>query len=230
MTQSEKEKYQKLTQQVLPFDFWDEEKEREQKKIEDLPYYDNPVNDNQKLFNLQKEYYMGRQTALTDIFVILNRIAPRLLNVEINHSAGKRRFTQATIDAMAIDAVCLFIEQIKKNQLIIETSFVAYLRLQVLKILNGRTKADMFEAYCKKHRVMIFNMSEAEKKSVKMRFELELRRKSMSESEVWEMIKEARLLKSELPTLSEEEQRIERQVFKQKWYGYTLEEVERLGA
>ena len=52
----------------------------------------------------------------------------------------------------------------------------------------------------------------------------------MSESEVWEMIKEARLLRAELPTLSEEEQESERQVFKQKWYGYTVEEAERLGA
>lgn len=214
---------------MFPY-FEEQERLAEQARIEALPYYKNPVNDNQKLFNLQKEYYMGRQTALTDIFMILNEIAPRLLNVEINHSAGKRRFTQSAIDAMAIDAVCLFIEQIKKNHLIIETSFVAYLRLQVLKVLNGRTKAEMFEQYCIKHNLMIFNMSEAEKKNVKMRFELELRRKSMTESELWEMINDARTLKAELPELSEEEQEAERQLFKLRWYGYTLEEVERLGA
>ena len=225
----ELEKWSHLKQQVLPFDFWKEEEAERQERIHNLPYYEHPETDNQRLFNLQKEYFEGRESALTETFELLLKIAPRLLNVEINHSDGKRRFTQAVIDSMALDAVCLFIEQIKKNRLIIEKSFVAYLRLQVLKVLNGRTKADMFEAYCIKNKLCIFNMSEEEKKNVKLRFELELRRKTMTEQERWEMMREAQILKSVLPTLSEKEQDVERQVFKQKWYGYSLEEVERMG-
>ncbi|MBO5922390.1 MAG: hypothetical protein J6Q48_08410, partial [Bacteroidaceae bacterium] len=60
----ELEKWSTLKQQVLPFDFWEEEKNEEQKKIDQLPYYPEPVNDNQRLFNLQKEYYKGREKAL----------------------------------------------------------------------------------------------------------------------------------------------------------------------
>lgn len=163
----------KLKQQVLPFDFWEEEKENE---MGQLPFYEHPQNDNQLLFNLQKEYYEGDEKALARIFLKLMEIAPKLVNKEMNNAKKKRTFTKEAKEEMAMDAVCLFIQQIKKNQLIIRESFVAYLFLQVRKVMNTRTKAQMFEAYCRKHNINLFYLSEEEKVSVKQNFEASLKK------------------------------------------------------
>jgi hypothetical protein len=175
MTQSERDHYMTLHQQVLPFDFWQEEEAEAKAEIQSLPYYDEPTNDNERLFNLQKEYYGGRESALTETFTILNEVAPKLINIEMNkHAKTKRYFTQDVIDDMAMDATCLFINQIKKNHLIIRTSFVAYLRLQVLKVMNNRTKAQRFEEFCRKNHVNLFYLSDDEKALFKLKFEEEL--------------------------------------------------------
>ena len=179
MTESERARYLSLHQQVLPFEFWtQEEAEKKAKKdaeLAEMPYYPEPINDNQKLFNLQRDYYGGRESALTEIFMILDDIAARLINIEMNVKAKtKRYFTQDVIDDMAMDATCLFINQIKKNHLIIRTSFVAYLRLQVLKVMNNRTKAQRFEQFCREHHVNIFYLSDEEKALFKLKFEEEL--------------------------------------------------------
>lgn len=172
LTPNEKQKYMTMQQQVLPFEFWKEEEKERQAVIQALPYYPEPENDNQKLFNLQKEYYEGRESALVDMFTILNNVAPKLINIEMNST--KRYFTQDKIDELAIDAVCLFIRQIKKNNLKIQKSFIAYLRLQVLKVVNNQTKAQQFEKYCKENKINIFYLSEEEKANVKLEFEKKL--------------------------------------------------------
>lgn len=179
MTESEREKYKGLRQQVLPFEFWSKEeaeaKEKKEAELDNMPYYPEPITDNQRLFNLQREYYGGRESALTEIFMLLDDIAARLINIEMNVKAKtKRYFTQDVIDDMAMDATCLFINQIKKNHLIIRTSFVAYLRLQVLKVMNNRTKAQRFEEFCRKNHVNIFYLSNDEKALFKLKFEEEL--------------------------------------------------------
>lgn len=179
MTESERARYMGLHQQVLPFEFWTKEeaeaKAKAESELDKMPYYPEPVTDNQRLFNLQREYYGGRESALSDTFMLLNEIAPRLINIEMNVKAKtKRYFTQDVIDEMAMDATCLFINQIKKNHLIIRTSFVAYLRLQVLKVMNNRTKAQRFEEFCRKNHVNIFYLSDDEKALFKLKFEEEL--------------------------------------------------------
>lgn len=179
MTESERARYKTLHQQVLPFEFWKQEEAEEKAKAETeldkMPYYPEPETDNQRLFNLQREYYSGRESALSEIFMLLDDIAARLINIEMNVKAKtKRYFTQDVIDDMAMDATCLFINQIKKNHLIIRTSFVAYLRLQVLKVMNNRTKAQRFEEFCRKNHVNLFYLSDDEKALFKLKFEEEL--------------------------------------------------------
>ena len=221
----ELEKWSQLKQQVLPFDFWEDEKAEKQEKIHNLPYFDNPETDNQRLFNLQKEYYEGREEALTEMFELMIKIAPKLVNKVMGTSKKKRSFTKQKKEEFAMDAVCLFIQQIKKNELIIEESFVAYLYLQVTKVMNTRTKAQKLESFCKRNKINLFNLSEEEKNAVKMRFELELRREEMKDEEIWEMRSEAAELQKQFDDLSESEKETARVLFKQKWYGYTLDEV-----
>lgn len=224
----ELEKWSHLKQQVLPFDFWKEEEAEKQEKIHNLPYYEKPETDNQRLFNLQKEYYEGHEEALTEMFQVMIGIAPKLVNKVMNTSKKKRTFTKQKKEEMAMDAVCLFIQQIKKNDLIIKESFIAYLYLQVNKVMNTRTKAQMLESFCKRNQINLFNLSEDEKNAVKMRFELELRREAMTEEEIWEMRKEARELQRQFDSFPEKEREKARILFTQKWYGYSLDEVTKM--
>ena len=164
---------------VLPFDFWEEEAEAEKerfcRKVEELKTFAAPKNENEQLFNLQKEYYKGNDKALSQMFVVLLKVAPKQVNIEMCSSKGRRRFSQDRIDEMALDAVGLFIEQIKKNRLIITESFISYLRLQVRKVMNGQTKAQKFEKFCIKNHIPIFSMTPEEKAAVKNQFEKELK-------------------------------------------------------
>lgn len=224
----ELEEWSRLKQQVLPFDFWEEERAEKKKKIRSLPYFENPETDNQRLFNLQKEYYEGREEALTEMFDLMIKIAPKLVNKVMSTSKKKRSFPKLKKEEFAMDAVCLFIQQIKKNELIIKESFVAYLYLQVNKVMNTRTKAQMLETFCRRNKINLFSLSEDEKNAVKMRFELELRRESMTEEEIWEMRMEAQRLQKQFDDFPEEEREKARILFTQKWYGYTLDEVTRM--
>ena len=49
----ELEKWSTLKQQVLPFDFWEEEKKREAEKLASLPHFPEPKNDNEYLLECQ---------------------------------------------------------------------------------------------------------------------------------------------------------------------------------
>lgn len=223
----ELEKWSTLKQQVLPFDFWEEEKNEEQKKIDALPYYPEPVNDNQRLFNLQKEYYKGREKALDEMFLKFMEIAPKIINVEKN-TGCKRKFTKSKMNEMALDATCLFIQQIKTNKLMIKTSFIAYLRLQVLKVMNKHTKGMDFEKYCVKNKINIFMLSELEKQKVKKEFELMRRLSNMTEIEINTMCKEAQELKERCPLMSVTEWNAALNLFRHRWHGIEPDEAIRI--
>lgn len=160
-------------QLLLPFDFWEEEEKAEQKKlaekVAELRTYQKPENDNQRLFNLQKAHYSGDRGVLGEMFIILVKVAARLVNQEMH--SRRLRFTQEKIDELSVDAAAMVVEQIRKNKLMVETSFVAYLRLQVLKVMFGQTKAERFEKYCQRNRIDLFSLDDEQKQSLKQRFE-----------------------------------------------------------
>lgn len=223
----ELEKWSTLKQQVLPFDFWEEEKNEEQKVIDALPYFPEPENDNQRLFNLQKDFYKGREKALDEMFLKFMEIAPKIINIEKNNGC-KRKFTQSQINEMAIDATCLFIQQIKKNKLIIKTSFIAYLRLQVLKVMNKHTKGMDFEKFCIKNKINLFVLSELEKQRVKREFELLRRLSNMTEYEINNMCREALELTKALPAMTEREKKAATNLFLHRWHGIEPDEAIRI--
>ena len=71
----------------------------------------------------------------------------------------------------------VMVEQYEKNNLLVQTSFIAYLRLQVLKAMYAQTKGEKFEVWCKKHRRNIFSLSDKAKCIYKAQFEQELQMK-----------------------------------------------------
>lgn len=159
---------------VLPFDFWEKEAQQEQekfcRKVKELKTYEAPKNENEKLFNLQKRYYEGDQKALGQMFILLQTVGAKLVNIEA-HSRKKLRLTQERIDELALDSAALVIEQIQKNRLMVSNSFVAYLRLQVLKVMFGQTKGEKFEKYCRRNGIDLFLLDDDQKQSLKRRFE-----------------------------------------------------------
>lgn len=152
-------------QYFLDFDFFEQEKQEEKKKIDALPFFEKPENDNQRLMNLQYEYYHGKPEKLNRIFLLLLEIAKKIINKEAKEK--KLIFSMHHKEELAIDSASLVIEQILKNRLKIRTSFIAYLYLQVKKTMYSKTKAEKLEDYCIKNNIDFFTLSEDEKRNVK---------------------------------------------------------------
>ena len=163
------EKTESGFQYFLEFDFFEQEKQEEKKEIDDLPFFEKPENDNQRLMNLQYEYYHGRTEKLDKIFLLLLEIARKIISKEAKEK--KLIFSRDHKEELAIDSVSLVIEQILKNKLKIRTSFIAYIYLQVKKTMYSKTKAEKLEDYCIKNNVDLFTLSEDEKRSIKRNME-----------------------------------------------------------
>lgn len=164
-------------QPVLPFDFWKKEKQIEEqmfeKQIEELPFYEAPKNEQEKLFNLQRKYYLQDKdnSVLSEIFLILFELAKKTC-VQIGKQYGFK-CTSMRLEEIGMDATTIIIEQIQRNNLMIRKSFLAYIRLQVLKIMFSQTLAQKLEKYCRVNKINIFELSETEKQKVKETFEKE---------------------------------------------------------
>ncbi|WP_415749202.1 hypothetical protein [Treponema peruense] len=153
-------------QYFLDFDFYEQE---EKKEIDDLLFFAAPENDNQRLMNLQYEYYHGMPEKIDKIFLLLLEIARKIISKEAKEK--KLIFCIDHKEELAVDSASLVIEQILKNRLKIRTSFIAYLYLQVKKTMYSKTKAQKLEDYCIKNNINFFLLSEDEKRKVKRNFE-----------------------------------------------------------
>lgn len=153
-------------QYFLDFDFYEQE---EKKEIDDLLFFATPENDNQRLMNLQYEYYHGRTEKLEEIFLLLLEIARKIISKEAKEK--KLIFSRDHKEELAVDSASLVIEQMLKNRLKIRTSFIAYLYLQVKKTMYSKTKAEKLEDYCRHNNINFFALSETEKRKVKKIFE-----------------------------------------------------------
>lgn len=164
-------------QQVLPFDFWDKEKQLRQQRykeqLEELPYYENPKNEQECLFNLQREYFLHDKdkNILSKIFVILFELSKKTC-VQTSKKYGFK-CSSIRLEEISLDASTIIIEQIQKNDLMIRKSFLAYIRLQVLKTMFSQTLAQKLEKYCRQNKINLFELSDIERQKVKETFEKE---------------------------------------------------------
>ena len=160
-------KYNKNYQQQLLFDFAEITP-----GMNDLPYYPQPKNDNERLFNLQKAYYEGDKEALGKMFMIMEHIAPKIVNIE--SKSRQLNLPKVRMQELADEAVMIFIEAVMKNGLVIKKSFVAYLRLQVLRALFYFPKSMQFEKWLREKKITFVGLSEYDKMYYKELFEQEL--------------------------------------------------------
>ena len=138
----------------------------------ELPYFPEPKNDNQRLFNLQHDYYGGDKEALSKMFVILQEIAPKIVNIE--SKSRHLLLPKQRMSELGEEAVMIFIELVLKKNLVIKKSFIAYLRLQVLRALFYQTKSAKFEKWLIENKVCLFSIDDYDRQYEKELFEREL--------------------------------------------------------
>ena len=119
-------------------------------------HIDNPETDNDKLQNLQYDYYHGKKEALGFMYLALRRIALKMIIAERN----KKKFfmDRLAMQDKAEDAALLVIDQYTGNELVITKSFTAYLYLQVRKVLYSQTAGEKFERWCIERRINLFSL------------------------------------------------------------------------
>ena len=134
-------------QQVLGFDFWEEEKKeaekRQQEQTESLPHFPEPANDNEYLLECQWEYRHGDKAALVRMYKRARTISMKFINAlaQSNKHIGKMPYGTRKIKAE--DAATYMIEQyIKRPDFAIKKNYPGYLFLRVEHELYYRRKVD----------------------------------------------------------------------------------------
>ena len=159
MMENERQKYLQLKQQVLPFDFWEEEKKEAEEKqkqaaamllqaADSLPHYPEPKNDNEKLLQWQWEFKHGDQKALIKIYNLSVQICRKFINAIGQQNPHVSELTWSDKKSKAEDAATYLIERyIKIPNFAITKNYPGYLFLRVLHELYYRRKADKIQRY-----------------------------------------------------------------------------------
>jgi hypothetical protein len=138
---------QKWQQQVLGFDFWEEEKKQEAEKLQEqtnsLPHFPEPKNDNEYLLECQWQYRHGDQTALDRMYKKSKTLGMKFINAigQKNRHVSSLSYTAKKIKAE--DAATYMIEQyIKRQYFTIKKNFPGYLFLRIAHELYYRREVD----------------------------------------------------------------------------------------
>ncbi len=125
-------------QLLLPFDFLEEE----QQVNWELPFFDNPQDDNERLLNLQYRYRVnGEQQALGEMYAEAIKIAPKLVAKVCKEN--KIRLQRIDCEEKAHQAVTYIITSyLKKPRWAIDKSWTGYLYLAAKKQVLGKRKVD----------------------------------------------------------------------------------------
>lgn len=123
--------------------FEDIDGEAEPGALPELPYYEEPRDDNQRLLNFQKEYRDGDQTALDRMYTLGKTVAWKYINKIAKKNRKVRRLIPTEKEAKASDAVSYIIEQLMtRRYFAITSSFTGYLWLRVMHELFYYRKVD----------------------------------------------------------------------------------------
>ena len=105
----------------------------------DLPYYDTPTNDNQRLLNLQLKYKLNGGAYLSDMYKLLFEIAYKNINKLSEQSQKKKNMDAAERMEKAHNAATYIVEQyLKRPDFAIKNSMTGYLYKRVQFELYGK--------------------------------------------------------------------------------------------
>ena len=105
----------------------------------DLPYYDTPTNDNQRLLNLQLKYKLNGGAYLGDMYKLLYEIAYKNINKLSKQSQKIKNMDAAERMEKAHNAASYIVEQyLKRPDFVIKNSMTGYLFKRVQFELYGK--------------------------------------------------------------------------------------------
>ena len=107
----------------------------------DLPYYDTPTNDNQRLLNLQLKYKLNGDKYLGDMYKLLYEIAYKNINKLSEQSQKIKNMDAAERMEKAHNAASYIVEQyLKRPDFVIKNSMTGYLFKRVQFELYGKNR------------------------------------------------------------------------------------------
>ena len=138
---------QKWQQQVLGFDFWEEEKKQEAEKLQEqndsLPHFPEPKNDNEYLLECQWQYKHGDQDALVRMYKKTRTLGMKFINAIGQTNRHVKSLSYGAKKIKAEDAATYMIEQyIKRPDFAITKNYPGYLFLRIAHELYYRREVD----------------------------------------------------------------------------------------
>lgn len=125
---------------LLPFDEFQIESKKE---VVELPRYENPRTDNERLLQFQYEFRHGDANALQKMYALGFTVAMKFINTEARRNKHIRHLDFDTKAEKANDATTYIIEQyLKRADFAIKKNWPGYLYLRIQHELYYRRKVD----------------------------------------------------------------------------------------
>lgn len=153
----------------------------------DLPYYDTPTNDNQRLLNLQFKYKVNGGKYLGEMYKLLYEIAYKNINKLSEQSQKIKNMDAAERMEKAHNAATYIVEQyLKRPDFVIKNSMTGYLYKRVQFELYGKNMR-----HC--DQMLIFYGDVPASKEAKKKYYYIVKDKNTGKSETFESYEEMHL-------------------------------------
>ena len=153
----------------------------------DLPYYDTPMNDNQRLLNLQLKYKVNGGKYLGEMYKLLYEIAYKNINKLSEQSQKIKNMDAAERMEKAHNAATYIVEQyLKRPDFVIKNSMTGYLFKRVQFELYGKNMR-----HC--DQMLIFYGDVPASKEAKKKYYYIVKDKNTGKSETFESYEEMHL-------------------------------------
>ena len=153
----------------------------------DLPYYDTPTNDNQRLLNLQLKYKVNGGKYLGEMYKLLCEIAYKNINKLSEQSQKIKNMDAAERMEKAHDAATYIVEQyLKRPGFTIKNSMTGYLFKRVQYELYGKNTRQC-------DRMLIFYGDVPASKEAKKKYYYIVKDNNTGKSETFESFEEMHL-------------------------------------
>lgn len=153
----------------------------------DLPYYDTPTNDNQRLLNLQLKYKVNGGKYLGEMYKLLYEIAYKNINKLSEQSQKIKNMDAAERMEKAHNAATYIVEQyLKRPDFVIKNSMTGYLFKRVQFELYGKNTR-----HC--DQMLIFYGDVPASKEAKKKFYYIVKDNDTGKSETFESFEEMHL-------------------------------------
>ena len=150
----------------------------------DLPYYDTPTNDNQRLLNLQLKYKVNGGKYLGEMYKLLYEIAYKNINKLSEQSQKIKNMDAAERMEKAHNAATYIVEQyLKRPDFVIKNSMTGYLFKRVQFELYGKNMR-----HC--DQMLIFYGDVPASKEAKKKYYYIVKDKNTGKSETFESYEE----------------------------------------